>query len=78
MEDEKAKIEDNQKISPRQKKRLLEIEKEMIPLRQFLDDAKKQREQIRKEIGMYTTCTSLFHFIFRYIPSYLIIRHFED
>jgi hypothetical protein len=76
LEEEKAKIEDAPKRNAKQKKRLLEIEQEMIPLKQFLNDAKMQRAQILKEIGMITTCTSFFFFF--YVQLYLIIRHFED
>lgn len=71
LQDEKATIEDSPRITAKQKKRLAEIEKEIIPLKQFLDDAKKQRQQIRNEIGMHTLLV-LRCFILE-ITSYLII-----
>lgn len=61
LEDEKAKIDELPKKNAQQKKRLDDIEQEMIPLTQFLADAKLQRAQIRSEIGMLQ---SYFHPIF--------------
>ena len=51
LEEEKKAIEDS-KITAKKKLRLAEIEKEMIPLKQFLADAKAQRLAIRNEIGI--------------------------
>lgn len=51
LEEEKKAIEDS-KITAKKKLRLDEIEKEIIPLKQFLEDAKAQRLAIRNEIGM--------------------------
>jgi hypothetical protein len=62
LEEEKSKIEDAKTKTKKQKIRLAEIEKEMIPLKKFLGDAKKQREQIRKEIGMSTCLVSIIYF----------------
>ena len=52
LENEKKTIEDAPKISSKKKKRLAEIEREMVPLKKFLEDARAQRQAIRKEIGM--------------------------
>jgi hypothetical protein len=48
---EKNSLEEKKK-TPKVRKRLREIEAEMIPLQTFLDEAKRQREQIKKEIGI--------------------------
>lgn len=55
LENEMKSIEDqpdNKRNSAASKKRLKEIQEEMVPLKQFLADAKSQRAAIRKEIGM--------------------------
>lgn len=55
LENEQKKIEDlpeKKRNSAAMKKRLKEIGDEMVPLKQFLADAKAQRAAIRKEIGV--------------------------
>jgi hypothetical protein len=52
LKDEKAEIEAKKNLTPKLKKRLSEIEEEMKPLNQFLDDARFHRQQIKKETGM--------------------------
>lgn len=55
LDKEKKKIEEHDKLTAKQRKRLAEIEKEMIPLKKFLEDAKAQRQAIRSEVGMTLT-----------------------
>lgn len=58
---EKDEIEDSKKITKKMKARLVEIEEEMKPLNQFLEEAKFHRAQIKMEIGMLTSsCTPFF------------------
>lgn len=52
LDDEKSEIEAKDRMTSKDKKRLLVIEEESKPLIQFLEDAKFQRQEIKKEIGM--------------------------
>jgi hypothetical protein len=52
LENEKNEIEVLPRMTNEKKKRLSEIEKEMVPLKKFLEDAKAQRRAIKEEIGM--------------------------
>lgn len=55
LETEMKEIQDKTKLTAKMKKRLSEIEDEMKPLKQFLEDARFHRAQIKKEIGMFTS-----------------------
>lgn len=52
LEDEKLTIEEKQKRTAKDKKRLIEIEEEMAPLQKFLKDAQTHRLAIKSEVGM--------------------------
>jgi hypothetical protein len=45
-------INDKKSLSAQDKKALVELEKELKPIEEFLADARKQRDAILKEIGM--------------------------
>jgi hypothetical protein len=51
LKDEKAAIEEKEKLTRKDQIRLRQIEAEMKPLEQFLADAKLQRQAIKSEIG---------------------------
>ena len=53
LTDEKESIEELEIISNKNKKRLTEIDLEMIPLKTFLETAQNQRDAIKEEISMY-------------------------
>ena len=51
LRDEKRDIEYKEKLSKKEKERIQEIEVELIPLENFINDARKHCEQIKLEIG---------------------------
>jgi hypothetical protein len=62
LEKEKDEIEELTNKSTKKKKRLVEIEKEMMPLKKFLEDAKAQRraQQLFNKEKIYTEWNMFF------------------
>jgi hypothetical protein len=52
LKDERNDIESKDRPSKKDRERLKIIEEEMKPLENFINDARKHREQIKLEIGM--------------------------
>ena len=52
LEEERNSLKEKEKLRSNDKKRLKEIEEEILPLKTFLEDAQKQRDALKKEIGM--------------------------
>ena len=73
MQEEKSAIEEKEKKTKKDQLRLREIEEEMKPLEQFLDDAKLQRAAIKAEIGTMSEIPS--DWAFCYLVSF---PHFRD
>jgi hypothetical protein len=53
LEEERNSLKEKERLQSKDKKRLKEIEEEILPLKTFLEDAQKQRDALKKEIGMY-------------------------